>query len=109
LAHAWEGNVRELENCMHRAFLMSLDGVLHAEHLGFSSVSPSVPQQEVSAAVDMEAGMTIRDMERVLIEQTLKHVQGNRTEAAKLLGISIRTLRNKLNDYKSGTPLAVAS
>ena len=62
---------------------------------------------EVSAAMDMEAGMTIRDMERALIEQTLKHVQGNRTEAAKLLGISIRTLRNKLNDYKSGTPLAV--
>ena len=105
--YAWPGNVRELENCMHRAFLMSLDGVLHAEHLGFSRLPQATSNVEVSAAMDMEAGMTIRDMERALIEQTLKHVQGNRTEAAKLLGISIRTLRNKLNDYKSGTPLAV--
>jgi len=105
--HSWPGNVRELENCMHRAFLMALDGKLHCEHLGFVVVAK--PQVEVSAALDVEAGMTIRDMERVLIEQTLQHVQGNRTEAAKLLGISIRTLRNKLNDYKSGTPLAFAS
>lgn len=107
--YAWPGNVRELENCMHRAFLMSLDGSLHGEHLGFSSAVPVQQKEEVSAAMDVEAGMTIRDMERVLIEQTLKHVQGNRTEAAKLLGISIRTLRNKLNDYKSGTSLALAS
>jgi len=106
--HDWPGNVRELENCMHRAFLMSLDGLLHVENLGFSVPVAPTSNVEVSAAMDMEAGMTIRDMERVLIEQTLKHVQGNRTEAAKLLGISIRTLRNKLNDYKSGTPLAVA-
>jgi len=105
-SHDWPGNVRELENCMHRAFLMSVDGTLHVEHLGFSA-SIAAPSSASSAAVDMEAGMTIRDMERVLIEQTIKHVQGNRTEAAKLLGISIRTLRNKLNDYKSGTPLAV--
>jgi len=105
--HAWDGNVRELENCMHRAFLMSLDGVVHGEHLGLAVPIQATTHTEVSAALDMEAGMTIRDMERVLIEQTLQHVQGNRTEAAKLLGISIRTLRNKLNDYKTGTPLAV--
>jgi len=106
--HAWPGNVRELENCMHRAFLMSLDNVLHIEHLGFSSGIQVSGKTEVSADMDMESGMTIRDMERVLIEKTLRHVEGNRTEAAKLLGISIRTLRNKLNDYKNGTPLAVA-
>ena len=47
-------------------------------------------------------------MERALIEQTLEHVQGNRTEAAKLLGISIRTLRNKLKDYHSGMSIALA-
>jgi len=103
-AHAWQGNVRELENCMHRAFLMSLDGYIHREHLGFV---PAQPQHE-SSSVDVQAGMSIRDMERALIEQTLEHVQGNRTEAAKLLGISIRTLRNKLKDYHSGMAFASA-
>jgi len=103
--HAWQGNVRELENCMHRAFLMSLDGQIHREHLGFVPVSS--PHQQGSS-VDVQAGMSIRDMERALIEQTLEHVQGNRTEAAKLLGISIRTLRNKLNDYHSGMAFASA-
>jgi len=105
-AHAWQGNVRELENCMHRAFLMSLDGEIHRDQLGFSPVAHT-PQQE-SSSVDVQAGMSIRDMERALIEQTLEHVQGNRTEAAKLLGISIRTLRNKLKDYHSGMAFASA-
>ncbi|MBL4759956.1 MAG: sigma-54-dependent Fis family transcriptional regulator [Mariprofundaceae bacterium] len=105
-AHAWQGNVRELENCMHRAFLMSLDGKIHREQLGFELV-PHASQQE-NSSVDMQAGMSIRDMERALIEQTLEHVQGNRTEAAKLLGISIRTLRNKLKDYHSGMAFASA-
>jgi len=105
-AHAWQGNVRELENCMHRAFLMSLDGHIHREHLGFMPVSTASKQE--NSAVDVQAGMSIRDMERALIEQTLEHVQGNRTEAAKLLGISIRTLRNKLKDYHSGMSIALA-
>jgi len=105
-SHAWQGNVRELENCMHRAFLMCLDGHIHREQLGFVPVSSS-PDQE-SSSMDVQAGMSIRDMERALIEQTLEHVQGNRTEAAKLLGISIRTLRNKLKDYHSGMAFASA-
>lgn len=104
--HAWQGNVRELENCMHRAFLMSLDGHIRREHLGFTPTSQ--PSSHESSGVDVQAGMSIRDMERALIEQTLEHVQGNRTEAAKLLGISIRTLRNKLKDYHSGMSIALA-
>ncbi len=104
--HAWQGNVRELENCMHRAFLMSLDGYIRLEHLGFTATSQ--PSSHESSGVDVQAGMSIRDMERALIEQTLEHVQGNRTEAAKLLGISIRTLRNKLKDYHSGMSIALA-
>ena len=105
-AHSWPGNVRELENCMHRAFLMCMEGNILPEHLGLAA-APQVSGQHESQA-GIQAGMSIRDMERALIEQTLEHVKGNRTEAANLLGISIRTLRNKLKDYESGTAFAVS-
>jgi len=105
-SHNWPGNVRELENCMHRAYLMSVEGQILPEHLGLASMPQSFSQQQESQA-GITAGMSIRDMERALIEQTLEHVKGNRTEAANLLGISIRTLRNKLKDYESGTAFAL--
>jgi len=104
-AFAWPGNVRELENCMHRAFLMCPSDEITPEHLALAPAPPHTPAQgEQNTAIT--AGMSIRDMERALIRETIQHVRGNRTEAAKLLGISIRTLRNKLNDIESGTPLA---
>ncbi len=103
-SHAWPGNVRELENCMHRAFLMCMEGKILPEHLGLVQMPQSSQQQ----GSNIQTGMSIRDMERALIEQTLEHVKGNRTEAANLLGISIRTLRNKLKDYGSGTSFAPA-
>jgi DNA-binding NtrC family response regulator len=100
--HDWPGNARELENCMHRAFLMCVDNTLQAEHLGLENEM----NQRSEAHSSIQAGLSIRDMEQALIKQTIKHVNGNRTEAAKLLGISIRTLRNKLHDMGSGTPFA---
>jgi len=109
MRYAWPGNVRELENCMHRAFLMSAGGAIQPAHLGLNpsgAIAARAAPQQSSAPQGVRAGMSIRDMERVLIEQTLEHVRGNRTEAAKLLGISIRTLRNKLNEYGSGTAVA---
>jgi len=111
--HNWPGNVRELENCIHRAFLMGSDGEIAEEHLGLVAQASAETPAPGSHAI--AAGMSIRDMERALIQETVKHVQGNRSEAAKLLGISIRTLRNKLNDmaavnaHQSGTPLADTS
>ncbi|HCS13929.1 MAG: sigma-54-dependent Fis family transcriptional regulator [Zetaproteobacteria bacterium CG06_land_8_20_14_3_00_59_53] len=106
--HDWPGNVRELENCMHRAFLMCANGEISPEHLALPDAAPSAAPVS-SAAASIAAGMSIRDMERALIQETLQHVRGNRTEAARLLGISIRTLRNKLNEFDSGTPLAQES
>lgn len=102
-AHAWEGNVRELENCMHRSFLMSLDGIILPEHLGLEGLKAKTQSHAsvTNATSDLQAGMSIHDMEKALIQQTIEHVHGNRSEAAKLLGISIRTLRNKLNEYKT--------
>ena len=105
-SHNWPGNVRELENCMHRAFLMCMEGDILPEHLGLVQMPQLAGVQESGSGI--QTGMSIRDMERALIEQTLEHVKGNRTEAANLLGISIRTLRNKLKDYQSGTAFAAA-
>lgn len=110
MLHSWEGNVRELENCMHRSFLMALDGEILPEHLGLEGLTTPSGQNNTNQnkVADVQAGMSIRNMERALIEQTLEHVQNNRTEAAKLLGISIRTLRNKLKEYQSSN-IAIAA
>ncbi|HIP08017.1 MAG TPA: sigma-54-dependent Fis family transcriptional regulator [Mariprofundaceae bacterium] len=113
MLHNWEGNVRELENCMHRSFLMAMDGTIFPEHLGLEGFNAHAQQTTKQIHVDthlgdVQAGMSIRNMERALIEQTLEHVQGNRTEAAKLLGISIRTLRNKLKEYQGEAAASVA-
>ncbi|NWF37689.1 sigma-54-dependent Fis family transcriptional regulator [Mariprofundus sp. NF] len=105
-SHPWPGNARELENCMHRAFLMAEGDTIHPEHLFLDPAPANMGANTESGEDAMQAGVTIRDMERTLIEKTLVHVQGNRTEAAQLLGISIRTLRNKLQGYESGMSLA---
>lgn len=106
----WPGNVRELENTLHRAVLLSSgdiigpdaivlpDGMGLAEAASASSLSAQLAQtaQTMSAAL---VGRTVADVERDLILDTLDHTLGNRTHAANILGISIRTLRNKLNQY----------
>jgi two-component system, response regulator FlrC len=104
----WPGNVRELENTIHRAVLLAT-----GEEIGADAIlSPdgvrldqSKPQAVAHAAMAAEAvtralvGHTVAAVERDLILETLKHCLGNRTHAANILGISIRTLRNKLNEY----------
>jgi len=104
--YPWPGNARELENCMHRAFLMAVDDSIRPEHLCLEALSPQASSDLQQSGGAVEAGVSIRDMERALIEKTLVHVKGNRNEAAQLLGISIRTLRNKLHTYESGMSLA---
>ena len=93
----WKGNIRELENTIERAVLLSDGSQLLPEHLilDTAELSNSSP-----SAISMKAGMTVREMEKQLINKTLEAVSDNRTRAAELLGISIRTLRNKLREYK---------
>ena len=91
----WPGNVRELENAIERGVLIGSGETLMPEDL-ILDTGPS----NLSAAVSPTAGMTVREMEKQLITNTLQSVNDNRTHAAKMLGISIRTLRNKLNEYK---------
>ncbi len=94
--HSWPGNVRELENVIHRAVLLATGDEIDAE-----AVSVGGPMNTGSAGGNAGTlvGRTVADVERDLIIDTLKHTLGNRTHAAKILGISIRTLRNKLNLY----------
>jgi two-component system response regulator FlrC len=112
----WPGNVRELENTLHRAVLMTSGVEIGPDALmtpdGMRLDAPQAQAQVAHAAVAAEqvtralVGRTVADVERDLILETLKHCLGNRTHAANILGISIRTLRNKLNEY-AGDGMAV--
>ena len=93
-ARPWPGNVRELENALERAGLLARSEVVTREDL--DDRDAGVPR----LALGDLAGLTVREMERRLIFDTLKRTQNNRTQAARLLGISIRTLRNKLAEYR---------
>jgi len=105
----WPGNVRELENTIHRAVLLSQRAEIGADAIlapdGGTLDQGRQPQAVAHAALAAEqvtralVGRTVADVERDLILETLKHCLGNRTHAANILGISIRTLRNKLNEY----------
>ena len=125
LSHAWRGNVRELENTMHRAVLLAQGNEIGTEAIVLSGGS----QDEVASVAATAAaavrengaepeladggnptkglvGRTVAEVERDLIIDTLQHCLGNRTHAANILGISIRTLRNKLKQYnEEGVPV----
>ncbi|MSP01489.1 MAG: sigma-54-dependent Fis family transcriptional regulator [Acetobacteraceae bacterium] len=99
--HHWRGNVRELENVIHRAILLADGSEIAAAGL---ELTPSDgPRSGINAASDggiaSLVGRRMDDVERDLIIETLGHTLGNRTHAATILGISIRALRNKLRDY----------
>lgn len=110
LANPWPGNVRELENTMHRAVLLSSGAEIDAGAIRAPDGAPSngasaFSDPAVHAAMAADAvtrtlvGRTVAEVERDLIIDTLDHCLGNRTHAANILGISIRTLRNKLKLY----------
>jgi len=113
--HGWRGNVRELENAMHRAVLLAEGDEIGPEAIqllgGPAAQAGGRPTAGATAPGDAAptglVGRTVADVERDLILETLTHCLGNRTHAATILGISIRTLRNKLKLYsEQGTPVA---
>jgi DNA-binding NtrC family response regulator len=103
LDHDWKGNVRELENVIERAVLIADGPCVKPEHLLLES---SAGNSQTTESLEVKSGSTVRQMEKKLIYKTLKEVDDNRTQAAELLGISIRTLRNKLHEYKAETSSA---
>ena len=96
-SHGWRGNVRELENTVHRAVLLSSGSEIDAIELADGVAAPQ--QTPPAAGASGFVGRTMDAVEQDLILQTLSHTLGNRTHAATILGISIRALRNKLRDY----------
>jgi DNA-binding NtrC family response regulator len=108
--HDWPGNVRELQNVVERAVIMCGDsGMLEPEHLGLGiSAEPSSASVVVNGSLEpvqfTNGFPTLADLERHHILAALDRCQGNRTHAAKLLDVSIRTLRNKLHEYNGTAP-----
>ena len=110
LGHRWPGNVRELENAMHRAVLLASGDIIEEGAVRLPDGQPLGPSDAGARAAQVAAttaeaisrsfvGQTVAAMEQQLIIDTLEHCFGNRTHAANILGISIRTLRNKLKVY----------
>jgi len=102
LNYRWPGNVRELENTIHRAVLLSTGDEISADAVILDDMSAVIHSNLTSDVVSGGefVGNTLANVERNLIIDTLKHTMGNRTIAANILGISIRTLRNKLKQYQ---------
>ncbi len=100
---AWPGNVRELRNVLERAVIMAGEGSIQMSHLPYDfgvSVGSRPPAQIFEPeSVRLPVGTTVGDAEKALIHLTLTHTKNNKTRAAEILGISLKTLFNKLKEY----------
>jgi transcriptional regulator with PAS, ATPase and Fis domain len=103
--HRWPGNVRELRNALERAVILAAEGPILARHLP-PALMPSLTVEPVRSATDqqeflvLQPGTTIDEAERQLVKRTLVLTKGNKTRAAEILGISLKTLFNKLKGYE---------
>jgi Response regulator containing CheY-like receiver, AAA-type ATPase, and DNA-binding domains len=102
MAYNWPGNVRELRNTIERAVILCPDGApLDVGHLapGFAKQQPAVAQASTEGMIPVHVGTTVDEAERLLIERTLEATGQNKTRAAEILGVSLKTLHNKLKEY----------
>ena len=101
--HNWPGNVRELRNVLERALILAGVGTLELKHLPppFQVHSAGPVAVDAGPAVEFPLGTTVSEVEKVLILRTLEHTQNNKARAAEILGISLKTLHNKLKKYGS--------
>jgi DNA-binding NtrC family response regulator len=103
--HQWPGNVRELRNVLERAVIMSGEGAIQMAHLPYDfgvSIGSRPPAQVFEPeSVRLSVGTTVSDAEKALVQLTLQHTKNNKTRAAEILGISLKTLFNKLKEYEA--------
>lgn len=108
-AYAWPGNVRELRNVLERAVILAGSGSIGPQHVQIEEKSsipaPVTPANSRAAgngdeAITLQAGVSLSEVETAFISLTLKHVKQNRKNAAALLGISLRTLQNRINEMR---------
>ena len=102
MAHDWPGNARELRNTIERAVILCPDGApLDASHLppGFGKAVASQALAFDLGMVQIRVGSTVDEAERLLIQRTLESTSQNKTRAAEILGVSLKTLHNKLKEY----------
>jgi DNA-binding NtrC family response regulator len=98
MGHNWPGNVRELENCIERAIVLCAGDTITSDFFAFPAQKS---RPEVGDGVFLPQDITVGEAERILILNTLKKHGNNKTRAAKILDISVRTLRNKLKEYQA--------
>jgi DNA-binding NtrC family response regulator len=100
--YSWPGNVRELRNTLERAVIVCEGGVIESKHLPPGFGQPTVrTSSEDPDAVHLGVGTTVEEAEKLLILKTLESTSNNKTRAAEILGISLKTLHNKLKEYGS--------
>src|SRR3954463_6110784 len=125
--HNWPGNVRELRNVLERAVILAGEGAIEMRHLpaflqaqrtvasavaapaaAVAPAAPAPPPQEDNDAVKFQIGTTVEEAEKGLILRTLEHTRNNKTRAAEILGISLKTLHNKLKEYGAGKECGIS-
>jgi DNA-binding NtrC family response regulator len=99
--HRWPGNVRELRNVIERAVIICSGDLVRAEHLPILGMTTEPVVAATDADLVLPIGTTVEDAEKELILRTLKQTGGNKTRAAEILGISLKTLHNKLHKYNA--------
>ena len=108
LQHNWPGNVRELRNTLERAVIVCEGSLIEPKHLppNFGAASLRVATTSDAEGIRLGVGTTVEEAEKMLILKTLAATNNNKTRAAEILGISLKTLHNKLKEYGSGSTLA---
>ena len=118
--HNWPGNVRELRNVLERAVILAGEGVIEIKHLpaflqgraaaplaGLPAAAPA--ERDDAGGVCFPIGATVAEAEKGLILRTLEHTRNNKTRAAEILGISLKTLHNKLKEYGAGKEFGIGA
>jgi transcriptional regulator with PAS, ATPase and Fis domain len=94
----WPGNIRQLQNCIEGAILLANSNIINPENLPQQILSEKV-SESIQGDLQIKSGMSLKDAEKAHILKALEQAGGNKTEAAKLLGISLRGLHYKLKEY----------